>query len=156
MITIVAAVAQNGCIGKDGGLPWRIPEDMQRYRKITMGKVVVMGRKTWESIPERFRPLPGRTNVVVTRQADYPLPPEVERVGSLEAALAAHAGDDVIINGGGDIYAQAIERADVLDLTLVHRHVAGDTFFPPIDPTRWRVARREDHDGFSFVTYERT
>jgi dihydrofolate reductase len=84
------------------------------------------------------------------------LPPEVERVGSLEAALAAHAGDDVIVNGGGDIYAQAIERADVLDLTLVHRHVDGDTFFPPIDPMRWRVARREDHDGFSFVTYERT
>jgi dihydrofolate reductase len=156
MITIVAAVAQNGCIGKDGGLPWRIPEDMKRYREITMGKVIVMGRKTWESIPQKFRPLAGRTNVVVTRQADYPLPPDVERVGSLEAALAAHAGDEVVINGGGAIYAHAMERADVLDLTLVHRDVDGDTFFPPIDPARWRVARRDDHDGFSFVTYERT
>ncbi len=155
MITIVAAVARNGCIGKDGGLPWRLPEDMKRYRVITMGRVVVMGRKTWESIPEKFRPLAGRTNVVVTRQADYPLPAGVERVGSLDAALAAHGHDEVVINGGGAIYAQAMDRADVLDLTHVHRDVDGDTFFPVIDPARWKVAWREDHDGFSFVTYER-
>ena len=96
MVTVVAAVAANGCIGKDGGLPWRIPEDMQRYRRITMGKVVVMGRKTWESIPEKFRPLPGRTNVVVTRHSDYPLQPGVERVGSLEVALAAYHMEEVL------------------------------------------------------------
>ena len=108
MITIVAAVARNGCIGKDGGLPWRIPEDMQRYRNITMGKVVVMGRKTWESIPERFRPLPGRTNVVLTRQEAYPLPAGVERYASLAAALAAHAGAEIVINGGAAVYAAAL------------------------------------------------
>ena len=155
MITLVAAVARNGCIGKDGALPWRIPEDMQRYRRITMGKVVVMGRKTWESIPAKFRPLPGRTNVVVTRNTGYPLPDGVERAESLEAALAAHAADDVIVNGGGEIYAGAMPHADALDITHVDRDVAGDTFFPPIAPTMWRETWREDHDGFAFVTYRR-
>jgi dihydrofolate reductase len=155
MVTIVAAVARNGCIGKDGGLPWHIPEDLQRYRRVTMGKVVVMGRRTWESIPEKFRPLAGRTNVVVTRQADYALPPGVERFPSLDAALAAHAGDDVVINGGGAIYAQAMACADVLDLTHVDRAVDGDTFFPAIDPAVWTPVWREDHDGFAFVTYRR-
>ncbi len=155
MVTIVAAVARNGCIGKDGGLPWRIPEDMKRYRDVTMGKVVVMGRKTWESIPEKYRPLPGRTNVVVTRQRAYPLPLGVERFAALDEALDAHAGDDVVINGGGAIYAEAMERTDVLDLTHVHRDVAGDTFFPPIDPAVWKETWREDRDGFSFVTYRR-
>lgn len=155
MMTVVAAVARNGCIGKDGALPWRIPEDMQRYRQITMGKVVVMGRKTWESIPEKFRPLPGRTNVVVTRQETYPLPEGVERFGSLAAALAAHAHDDVVINGGGAVYAEAMPRADVLELTHVHRDVDGDTFFPPVDPACWRETAREEHEGFAFVTYRR-
>ncbi|MCC6847943.1 MAG: dihydrofolate reductase [Deltaproteobacteria bacterium] len=155
MITIVAAVARNGCIGKDGALPWRIPEDMKRYRAITMGKVVVMGRRTWESIPERFRPLPGRTNVVVTRRIDYPLPVGVERFASLADALAAHAGDEVVVNGGGAVYAEAMARADVLDLTHVHRDVAGDTFFPPIDPAVWKETAREDREELSFVTYRR-
>lgn len=155
MVTVVAAVARNGCIGKDGALPWRIPEDMKRYRQITMGKVVVMGRKTWESIPEKFRPLPGRTNVVVTRRETYPLPAGVERFGSLAAALAAHAHDDVVINGGGAVYAEAMPDADVLELTHVHRDVDGDTFFPPVDPARWRETAREEHEGFAFVTYRR-
>lgn len=155
MVTIVAAVARNGCIGNGGMLPWRIPEDLKRYRVITMGKVLVMGRKTWESIPERHRPLPGRTNVVVTRQADYALPPGVERQPSLEAALAAYAAKEVVINGGAEIYARAMAHADALDITHVHRDVDGDTFFPAIDPAVWRATWREDHDGFSFATYER-
>ena len=155
MVTLVAAVARNGCIGKDGALPWRIPEDMRHYKDVTMGKVVVMGRKTWESIPAKYRPLPGRTNVVVTRQAAYPLPDGVERFGSLDAALAAHAGDDVVINGGAEIYRGAIDRADRLDITHVARDVDGDTFFPAIDPAVWKASRREDHGGFAFVLYER-
>lgn len=155
MITLVAAVARNGCIGRGGALPWRIPEDMQRYRRITMGKVVVMGRKTWESIPAKFRPLPGRTNVVVTRNPDYPVPDGVERAPSLEAALAAHVDDEVVINGGGEIYGRAMPRADALDITHVDRDVDGDAFFPPIDPVVWRETWREDHDGFAFVTYRR-
>jgi dihydrofolate reductase len=155
MITLVAAVARNGCIGKDGTLPWRIAEDMQRYRRITMGKVVVMGRKTWESIPAKFRPLPGRINVVVTRNPDYPVPDGVERAPSLEAALAAHAREEVIVNGGGEIYARAMPRADALDITHVDRDVDGDTFFPAVDPVVWRETWREDHEGFAFVTYRR-
>jgi dihydrofolate reductase len=155
MITLVAAVARNGCIGKDGTLPWRIAEDMQRYRRITMGKVVVMGRKTWESIPAKFRPLPGRINVVVTRNPDYPVPDGVERAPSLEAALAAHAREEVIVSGGGEIYARAMPRADALDITHVDRDVDGDTFFPAIDPVVWRETWREDHEGFAFVTYRR-
>jgi dihydrofolate reductase len=155
MVTIVAAVARNGCIGKDGGLPWHIPDDLRHFRDVTMGTVVVMGRKTWESIPERFRPLAGRTNVVVTRQASYPLPTGVERAASLEAALAAHAGDAVVVAGGGTLYAGALDRADVLELTHVHRDVDGDTFFPPVDPAAWTEAARDDRDGFSFVTYRR-
>jgi dihydrofolate reductase len=122
---------------------------------VTLGKVVVMGRKTWESIPAKFRPLPGRTNAVVTRQADYALPVGVERFGSLDEALRVHAADDVIVNGGAALYREAIGRADVLDITHVHRDVEGDTFFPVIDPAVWRATKREDHDGFSFVTYER-
>ena len=155
MVTIVAAVARNGCIGKDGDLPWRIPEDMRRYRAITMGKVVVMGRKTWESIPVKFRPLPGRTNVVVTRQADYPLPDGVERQASLTAALAAHGEEEIVVNGGAEIYAQAMDRADALDITHVDRDIDGDAFFPAIDPARWRPIWREDHADFAFVTYAR-
>ena len=155
MVTIVAAVAKNGCIGRGGALPWRIPEDLRRYKEVTMGKVVIMGRKTWESIPERHRPLPGRTNVVVTRQAHYRLPGGVERVGSLAEALAAHREEDVVINGGAAIYRDAMVYADELDITHVDREVDGDTFFPAIDPAVWKESRRDDHDGFSFVTYER-
>ena len=155
MVTIVAAIARNGCIGKDGGLPWHLPEDLRHFRDVTMGKVVVMGRKTWESIPARFQPLAGRTNVVVTGQASYALPAGVERAGSLEEALAAHAGEEVVIGGGGTLYAHAIGRADVLELTHVHRDVDGDTFFPPVDPAVWRESGRDDRDGFSFVTYRR-
>jgi dihydrofolate reductase len=99
--------------------------------------------------------LPGRTNVVVTRQDGYSLPADVVRVGSLDEALAAYAGRDVVINGGGTIYERAMASADALDVTHVHRDVSGDTFFPAIDPAIWREASREDHDGFSFVTYHR-
>jgi dihydrofolate reductase len=155
MVTLVAAVAQNGCIGRDGTLPWRIPEDLRRYRTITMGKVVVMGRKTWESIPAKYRPLPGRTNVVITRRADYPLPPGVARAGSWQEARDDHAGREIVVNGGAEIYALAMPDADALDVTHVHRDVAGDAFFPPIDPAVWKETWREDHDGFSFVRYGR-
>lgn len=155
MITIVAALAENNCIGKDGKLPWRIPEDQKRYRELTMGTVVVMGRKTWESLPEKFRPLPNRKNVVITRQADYPVPEGVEIFASLELALAAHKDEPVTINGGSEIYRQGLAFADKLELTRVHRVVEGDTFFPEIDPAEWKETQREDHDGFSFLTYER-
>nr|AIA16123.1 Dihydrofolate reductase [uncultured bacterium]AIA16175.1 Dihydrofolate reductase [uncultured bacterium]AIA16240.1 Dihydrofolate reductase [uncultured bacterium] len=155
MVTLVAAVAKNGCIGKNGELPWSIPEDMKRFKKLTTGSIVVMGRKTWESIPKKFRPLPNRHNVVVTRQADYPVPDGVDRYTSLDEALDAFATNTVMVIGGAEIYNQAIGRADTLQLTHVDRDVDGDTFFPTIDPTIWKETWREDHEGFSFVTYER-
>lgn len=154
-ITLIAAIAKNNCIGKNGSLPWRIPEDMAHFKDLTMGYPVIMGRKTWESIPEKFRPLPGRHNIVVTRQEAYPLPENVERASSLEEALLMHATEDLFVIGGAEIYRASMDRADRLEITHVHQDVDGDTFFPEIPEATWHEAAREDHDGFSFVTYER-
>lgn len=154
-ITLIAAVADNGCIGKNGGLPWYLPEDLKRFKRLTTGKVVIMGRKTWESLPEKVRPLPERTNVVITRQTEYELPAGVERFDALETAFAAHKTDDVMVMGGANIYRQAFPFATNLELTHVHQTIEGDVFFPTIDVTQWKERRREDFDGYSFVTYQR-
>ena len=155
MITLVVALSENNCIGKDGSLPWHIPEDLKRFKRLTTDHVVLMGRKTWESLPDRFRPLPNRVNVVITRQPTYPLPSGVEHYSSIEQALTSHSHDDIMIIGGGDIFAQTIDKADRLYITRVHTHVAGDTFFPNIDSRVWNETQREDHNDFSFVTYTR-
>lgn len=155
MITLIAALSRNACIGANGSLPWRIPEDMAHFKELTMGHVVIMGRKTWESIPETFRPLPGRQNVVVTRQQTYPLPEGVERASSVEDALLMHATDDVFVIGGAEVYRASMDQADRLEITHVNKTVEGDAFFPDIDEKTWIETTREDHDGFSFVTYER-
>ncbi len=155
MITLIAAVAQNGCIGKNGALPWRIPEHMKHFKELTIGHVVVMGRKTWESIPKKFRPLPNRTNIVVTRQTDYIVPDGVETYPSIDDACAAHATATIFIIGGSEIYKQTIDKADRLEITEVAQHVDGDVFFPTIDPKIWKETKREPHDGFTFVTYGR-
>lgn len=153
MITLIAAIANNNCIGVNGNLPWSIPEDIARFKALTMGKVVLMGRKTWESLPTKFRPLPGRTNIVITRRTRYDVPVGVLVYPSLEEALARHM--DVCIIGGAEIYAQALPRADRLEITHVHRAVDGDAFFPVIAEQVWHEATRQDHMEFSFVTYER-
>jgi len=154
MVTLIAAISKNNSVGKNGRLPWRIPEDTEHFKNLTMGHPVIMGRKTWESIPETFRPLPGRKNVVVTRQANYPLPEGVEKAGSLDEALGL-ASDPFVI-GGAEIYQAAMSHADRLEITHVDMDVDGDTFFPSIDPMTWHEVAREDHDGFSFVRYERS
>ena len=155
-ITLVAAIGEDNCIGKDGRLPWHLPADLRRMRRLTLGKVLIMGRKTWESIPPHRRPLPGRTNVVITRNDTYSLPQTVERFGSLEAALQAHAGEDVVGFGGAGIFAAMIKVADRLEITHVKQTVPGcDTFFPKIDPRVWQAVWREEHPGFSFVRYLR-
>lgn len=154
-ITLIAAVADNGCIGKNGGLPWYLPEDLKRFKRLTVGKVVVMGRKTWESLPEKVRPLPERTNVVITRQTEYALPAPVEKFASLEAALTAHRDDEVMVMGGADIYQQAFPSATNLELTCVHQTIEGDVFFPTMDEAAWKETAREDFDGYSFVSYQR-
>lgn len=165
-LSIVAAVAENGVIGRGDELPWRISGDLKRFRAITWGKPILMGRRTFASIG---RPLPGRTSIVITRDAALPLPEGVMLANSLEAALAlaereaVRLGvDEAAVIGGAEIYAQALPLADRLRLTEVHGTPVGDVTFPAFDRTAWREAEREgpiqgekDEFAFSFVDYER-
>jgi dihydrofolate reductase len=164
-IILVAAVAENGIIGRGNALPWRLKSDMAHFRDLTMGKPVVMGRKTYESIG---KPLKGRTTIVVTRDAAFAAP-AIVIAPSLDAALTAARGDalrrntdTIIVAGGADIYAQAMARATRLAITQVHMRADGDTRFPPIEAAFWReVARTEyppgpdDAAAFAFVNYQR-
>jgi dihydrofolate reductase len=136
-VALVVAYSRNRVIGRDGGLPWHLPTDMRRFRELTTGGTVVMGRKTWESIPDRFRPLPDRRNIVVSRTgADAP-----EVHASVDAALEA-AGGDCFVIGGGEVYAQALARAERVYATEVDAEVAGDTLFPHL--AGWRCVERTD------------
>ncbi len=158
-ISLIVAVADNGVIGKQNGLPWRLPEDLRRFKALTLGKPIVMGRKTFESIG---KPLPGRTNIVVTRQAELALPGCVV-TGSLAAAVAAAgAAEEIMIIGGADIYRQALPLAQRVYLTEVHGAVDGDAGFPGLDAQQWRELAREDYPAderhahaYSFVILER-
>ena len=157
VVTLVAAVAANGVIGARNALPWHLPADLKHFKATTLGKPVIMGRRTFESIG---RALPGRTNVVVTRRADFAAPGCVV-AASLEAAYAA-AGDaaEICVIGGGELYREAIAHADRLELTEIHAAFDGDAHFPAVDPARWRETAREVHEGeapfrFDFVRYER-
>ena len=159
-ISLVAAVARNGVIGRDGDIPWRIPEDMRQFRDITMGHPVVMGRRTWDSLPDRFRPLPGRRNVVVTRSTEWHAA-GAERAGSLEDALELLDGAaQVYVIGGAQLYAAALPVTDELVLTEIGVEVEGDTFFPEWNRDAFREVERvskvsEDGIPFSFVSYAR-
>jgi dihydrofolate reductase len=159
-VSVVAAVARGGVIGRSGTIPWRIPEDLRRFREMTTDHSVVMGRRTWDSLPERFRPLPGRRNVVVTRNPDWRAD-GAERASSLDDALGGLAGEQhVFVIGGGELYASALPLADELLLTEVDLEVEGDTLFPGFDRSAFVEAARESHvseDGtrFAFVKYER-
>lgn len=153
-IVTVAAVADNGVIGRDGDIPWRIPEDMKHFRAVTSGHTVVMGRLTYESIG---RPLPHRTNIVVTRTPGWSTD-GVTVVGSVEEALAkARAGGegDVMVIGGAQLYAAVMGLADVQVITEVHQSPEGDTFYPVFDRAEWLETRREKHEGYDFVWLER-
>ena len=149
-LVLVAAVADNGVIGQGGGLPWRLKSDMQHFRAVTMGKPVVMGRKTFLSIG---KPLAGRTNIVVSRDPQFAAP-GVLVAPSIEAALAAARGDAlrrgadaIAVIGGADLYAQIMDRADRLAITHVHLHPEGDTMFPAIDPLQWHERRARGASG---------
>ncbi len=156
----MAAVARGGVIGRGGAIPWRIPEDAQRFRTLTMGHPVVMGRRTWDSLPDRFRPLPGRPNVVITRNAAWHAD-GAERAGSLAESLRLLEGaQQVFVIGGAELYAEALPLADELLLTEIDADVEGDTFFPSWDRTAFQEESREQHVSetgipFSFVTYVR-
>lgn len=155
MIALVAAISENNCIGKNGTLPWYIPEDMKHFRTLTDGKTVLMGRKTWESIPEKYQPLPNRKNIVITRNKTFSTPNGVVLYHSLEDALEHEAGDIMII-GGGELYTQSITHADTLYITHVRDFIEdGTAFFPHIDPAIWKETERENHEHFSFVTYKK-
>jgi dihydrofolate reductase len=158
-VGLVYARAANGVIGKGGVLPWHLPEDLAHFKQVTLGAPVVMGRKTWESIPPRFRPLPGRRNIVVTRQANWD-EAGAQRVASLGDALALCESDPrVWVIGGGDIFAQALQIADTVEVTEIEREFDGDVHAPRLGP-EWMEARRERHRSaagfdFSFVTYSK-
>lgn len=159
-LTVIAAVAANGVIGRDNALPWRLPEDMKHFRALTMGHPVVMGRKTWESLPAKFRPLPGRRNIVISRNPDYRAEGATV-VSSLAAALAA-AGTaaEVFVIGGAALYVGALAIADRLELTEIAAEFEGDAHFPAVDRSQWRQAARqagvsETGLAYAFVTYER-
>lgn len=148
---------ENNAIGKDGTLPWRIPEDLARFKSLTLGHCLLMGRKTYDSIG---RPLPGRTTIVVTRQTDWDAPAGVHVVHTVDEGIGLAAtlqpGDPLMVIGGGEIYRQTLDLASRLELTHVHTKVDGaDTFFPAIDPTAWQVVAEEDHGEFTFATYQR-
>ena len=150
-ITLIAACAPNRCIGIGNAMPWHLPEDFAFFKAYTMGKPVVMGRKTWESLPKK--PLPGRLNIVVSRQAGYQAE-GAELVDNLNAALAACGGvEEIIIMGGAQIYAQALPLATDLRLTEVGLTVNGDAFFPEFSLDDWREERREAHVSAQGVDY---
>lgn len=164
LITLIAAVAKNGVIGVDGGLPWHLPDDLRRFKAVTRGHQVVMGRRTFESLPG---PLPKRRNYVVTRQAGYAAD-GVEVVHSLESAIAAAEAratspdEPLYILGGAGVYEAAMPIADRLDLTLVDAEVEGDTVFPDFDRSDWVEVESTEHPadaahayGFRVVVYER-
>jgi dihydrofolate reductase len=165
-IVLIAAVADNGVIGAEGAIPWRQKSDMQRFKAMTMGRPIVMGRKTFVSFPRR--PLPGRTNIVVTRDGGFRAAGAIV-TQSINDALTIARGDalrrsaaEIAVIGGAEIYAQAMPFADRLEITEIHARPDGDTVFPAIDPKLWREVARENHPpgaddnaAFSYVTWRR-
>jgi dihydrofolate reductase len=160
-IIIIAAMAENRVIGRDGAIPWSLKEDMWHFKALTMGFPCVMGRKTWESLP--VKPLPGRLNAVVSASmyaagtaAEKTAAGQVKVFPSLSGAVEfCGTYEKVFICGGGALYREALHVADTLELTLIHRVVEGDVFFPEIDDEKWAESGRTDHSDFSFITYSR-
>ncbi len=141
LLSLIVAMDENRLIGRDNGLPWQLPADLAHFKRVTMGKPVVMGRKTHASIG---RPLPGRRNLVVTSNPDYDAP-GCEIAADIDAALEACGdADEVMLIGGATLYAQTLPRADRLYVTLIHHRFSGDTWFPEFDTAAWRVESRQD------------
>lgn len=163
-VILIAAMAENNVIGRDNTLPWHLPADLKHFKQRTTGHAIIMGRKTFDSIK---KPLPNRTNIVITRQSDWSFP-GVITAHSIEEAIAA-AGDEteVYIVGGSEIYKQALTLADQLSLTFIHESYEGDAYFPEIDFSQWEEVTREEHPAqsasadkpatpaFAFVDYQR-
>jgi dihydrofolate reductase len=157
-LTLVVAVAENGIIGRDGGLPWRLPDDLKHFRRLTLGNTVLMGRKTFESLG---KPLEGRANWVLTRDAAF-APAGAQVFRDLDAALAQPPQGELLVIGGAELYRQTLPLASRLELTQVHAQVEGDTHFPDFDAKQWRETARVDHaaderhaHAYSFLTLDR-
>jgi dihydrofolate reductase len=152
-VTLVAAVAANGVIGRDGALPWHLPEDLRQFKRLTRGHVLVMGRRTFDSIG---RPLPHRTTIVVTRQPRWRADGVLTAAGVPEAlARAAQLDDEVFVVGGSAVFREAMPVADRMVITAVDDRPDGDTVFPPVDWASWAEVSREPYDHFEVVTYAR-
>jgi dihydrofolate reductase len=150
LISIVA-IADNNVIGYQGMIPWRIPEDLKRFKRVTMGHPIIMGRKTYESIG---KPLPGRRNLVLSTQKNF-LSSGVEVYKSLDECLRTVGDEKTFIIGGGSLFEETMDIIDKLDITRVHLNPPGDTYFPEIKPTNWKLDSSEDHGIFSYQTYIR-
>jgi dihydrofolate reductase len=159
-LTLIVAVSENDVIGKDNDLIWDLKNDLKRFKALTSGHCIIMGRKTFESFP---KPLPNRTHIVITRQQDYKAPDGVIVVNSLEAAIEKAKQDaNPFIIGGGEIYKQGLNLVDTIEFTRVHHSFEGDTFFPVISETIWKEIDRIFHKkddlhkfDFSYITYKR-
>lgn len=153
---IIAAVAENGVIGNDGDVPWHYSEDLKHFREKTTGHPVVMGRKTYFSLPDDYQPLPDRKNIVLSR-SNPDLPEEVALAQSLDEArdIASKHDEKVFIIGGAGVYEQALDEADRMILTEIHEEVEGDTCFPDWEEAKWEEIERDDREEISFVEYEK-
>lgn len=159
MISIIVAVSDDYGIGKNNDLLWNIPEDLRRFKRLTMGKMVIMGKKTWESLPKK--PLPGRTNVVITDIPGEQIENAVMAYSILEAASKCPGNDEAFIIGGGSIYRQFLPLADRLYITHVHRTAPADIYFPEIDKNIWKVVSKEEFPAtesipaYTYAIYEK-
>lgn len=158
MLTIIAAASENNALGKDNDLVWHLPNDFKRFKALTTGHHIIMGRKTFESFP---KPLPNRTHIIITRQKNYNVPEGCVVVSSLKKAIdVCPTDEESFIIGGGQIYKQSIDDADKIELTRVHTCIDADTFFPEIDAEKWKLISEEFHSkdekhqyDFTYLTY---
>lgn len=157
-LSIIVAISENNVIGNEGEIPWHIPEDLKRFKKLTMGHPVIMGRKTFDLIPSKFKPLSGRTNIVVTRNLEF----EYEGViicrsihETLRKAGAREIGGLSYVAGGGEIYRQFLPLADRMEITKVKGYYKGDSYFPTVNWSQWEETFKEEHENYSFHTYRR-
>jgi dihydrofolate reductase len=157
-ISLIVAMSRNRVIGRDNALPWRLPADLARFKRITMGHHLIMGRKTWDSLG---RPLPDRTTIVLSGRPGF-APPGAIAASSLDGALGRCAGDEVFVAGGAEVFRAALPRADRIYMTLIHADISGDTHFPEFDESEWAVTSREEHPAdernphaYTFLIYDR-
>ena len=162
VLSLIAAVARNRAIGKDNRLLWHLPDDMRYFRETTRGKTVIMGRRTWESLPEKFRPLPGRNNIVVSHNPGYVASGAQLATSLAQAAVLADSKEnEAFVIGGADLYRQALPIAEKLYLTEITAEFAGDVFFPSFSPSEWQEVSRSPlfkHEGleYTFAVYRRS